>query len=68
MTRCSLIGSWSSLATAYSHATLREKVVSRVTQLELRGIVFGRLDKSFRNKLIKNSPLVRLQTCTGSLQ
>jgi hypothetical protein len=56
------------LATAYSHAALGEKVVSFVTKLEFCGVVFGRLDESLRDKLIKNSPFVRLQIRAGSLQ
>jgi len=56
------------LATAYSYAALGEKVVSLLTQLDFRGVVFGRLDKSFCDKLIKNSPFVRLQIRPGSFQ
>jgi hypothetical protein len=43
-------------------------VVSLLTKLELRGIVFGRLDKSLCDKLIKNGSFVRLQIRAGSLQ
>jgi hypothetical protein len=42
--------------------------VSFVTKLEFCGVVFGRLDESLRDKLIKNSPFVRLQIRAGSLQ
>ena len=56
------------LAAAYSHAALREKVVSLVAQLKFCRIVFGRLDKSLRNELIEKSPPVRPQISAGALQ
>jgi hypothetical protein len=56
------------LTTAYSHAALGQKVVSLLTKLEFCGVVLGRLDKSFCGKLVKDSPLVRLQIRAGSLQ
>jgi hypothetical protein len=43
-------------------------VVSLLTKLEFCGVVFGRLDKSLCDKLIKKSPFVRLQIRAGSLQ
>ena len=56
------------LTTAYTHATLGEKVMSLVTKLEFCRVVFGRLDKSLANKVIQNSPFVRLQIGAGSLK
>jgi hypothetical protein len=56
------------LTTAYSYATLGEKVVSLVTKLEFCGLAFGRLDKSFCDKLIENSSFVRLQIRTRAVQ
>jgi hypothetical protein len=56
------------LTTAYTHATLGEKVMSLVTKLEFCRVVFGRLDKSLGNKVIQNSPFVRLQIGAGSLK
>jgi hypothetical protein len=56
------------LTTAYSYATLGEKVVSLVTKLEFCGLAFGRLDKSFGDKLIQNSSFVRLQIRAGAVQ
>jgi hypothetical protein len=56
------------LTTAYTHATLGEKVMSLVTKLEFCRVVFTRLDKSLGNKVIQNSPFVRLQISAGSLK
>ncbi len=56
------------LATAYSDTPLREKVVSLVSKLEFCWIVIGQLDKSLRDKLIKNRPLVCLQICARARQ
>ena len=42
--------------------------MSLVSKLEFCWIVIGRLDKSLRDKLIKNSPLVRLQIRAGACQ
>jgi hypothetical protein len=49
------------LAAAYSHAALRENVMSIVTKLEYCGIAFGRNDQSLSYKLIKNRPFAPLQ-------
>jgi hypothetical protein len=56
------------LAAAYSHAALRENVMSIVTKLEYCGIAFGWNDQSLSYKLIKNGPFVPLQICAGSIQ
>ena len=56
------------LATAYSHAALRENMVSFVSKLEFGWIVIGRLDKPFRNKLIQDSPLVGFEIRAGARQ
>ena len=56
------------LATTYSHATLREKVVSPVGELEYCRFAFDRVDKSLCDKPIENSPFVRLQIDVGSMQ
>jgi hypothetical protein len=56
------------LTTAYSYAALGQKVVSLLTKLEFCRVVFGRLDKSLCDKLIKDSPFVRLQIRAGSFQ
>ncbi|MGB8074668.1 MAG: hypothetical protein WCF55_17750, partial [Pseudolabrys sp.] len=56
------------LATAYAYASFGEEMVSLVTKLEFCRLVFGRLDKSLCDKLIKKSPFVRLQIRAGSLQ
>jgi hypothetical protein len=56
------------LATAYSHAALRENMVSLVSKLEFCWIVIGRLDKPFRDKLIQNSPLMGFEIRAGASQ
>ena len=45
------------LAAVYSHAALREKVMSIVTELKYSGIAFGRNYQSLSYELIKNGLL-----------
>jgi hypothetical protein len=54
------------LAAANAHAPLSEKVMSLVGELKFRRIVTDRLDKSLRDELVKNCPLVRPQICAGA--
>jgi hypothetical protein len=54
------------LATAYSHPALRENMVSLVGKLEFCRIVLGRLDKSFRDELFQNSPLMGFEIRAGA--
>ena len=56
------------LTTAYSYATLGEKVVSLVTKLEFCRYAFDGLDKPLCDKLIENSSFVRLQIRAGAIQ
>jgi hypothetical protein len=63
-----ILDSHHALATAYSYATLSEKVMSLVTKLEFCRFVFGWLDQSLRNKLMKNGSFVPLQICAWSVE